>query len=87
MREYIGYDFKKDDFHKLDISEFYRKLSDNDDIQNSFENLFDSEYIESCQIGDPKYCMPDTNIFYVLLAVYCIRYKNYTLVISYGNDE
>ncbi len=87
MKDYIGYDFKEYDFHTLDISEFYGKISDTDDIKKSFEGLFDGEYIESCHVGNPNYCMPNTNIFYVLLDVYCIRYKNYTLVISYGNDE
>ena len=87
MKDYIGYDITKDDFHVLDKAEFYEKISDNDDIKNSFENLFESDYIESCHIGNKFYCMPNTNIFYNLLDVYCIRYKNYTLVISYGNDE
>ena len=87
MKDYIGYDFAKYDFHALDKAEFYEKISDNDDIKNSFENLFESYYIESCHIGNKFYCMPNTNIFYNLLDVYCIRYKNYTLVISYGNDE
>ena len=87
MKDYIGYDFAKDDFHVLDKAEFYEKISDNDDIKNSFERLFESEYIESCHIGNKFYCMTNTNIFYNLLDVYCIRYKNYTLVISYGNDE
>jgi len=87
MKDYIGYDFAKDDFHVLDKAEFYEKISDNGDIKNSFEELFESDYIESCYIGNKFYCMPNTNIFYNLLDVYCIRYKNYTLVISYGNDE
>ena len=87
MKDYIGYDFAENDFHTLDKTEFYERISDNDDIKNSFENLFENDYIESCYIGNKFYCMPNTNIFYNLLDVYCIRYKNYTLVISYGNDE
>ncbi len=87
MKDYIGYDFTENDFHALDKTEFYEKISDTDDIQKSFETLFDNEYLESCHVGNQRYCMPNTNIFYVLLDVYCIRYKNYTLVISYGNDE
>ena len=87
MKDYIGYDSAENDFHTLDKTEFYEKISDNDTIKNSFENLFDGEYLESCHIGNKFYCMPNTNIFYVLLEVYCIRYKNYTLMISYGNDE
>ena len=87
MKEYIGYDVAEHDFHVLDKAELYEKISDNDDIKNSFESLFESDYIESCYVGNSFYCMTNTNIFYVLLDVYCIRYKNYTLMISYGNDE
>ncbi len=87
LKDYIGYDFREEDFHTLDKTDFYQKLSETDELQKRLEQLFESDYLESCHVGNPSYCMPNTNLFYVLLDVYCIRYKNYTFVISYGNDE
>lgn len=56
-------------------------------LKELFEELFGNDILEVCHIGSDKYVICNTNLFYVVFDVYCIRYKKYTLVVSTGNDE